>query len=189
MTVNEIIMNKKISKYALAKSSGIPYMTINDICSGKSDLSSCSAKTVFRLSKALGVSMESLLEPYMISRPSFDLFKSNVCHKLKELGDIKFLIDTIESGEISEYYKRKWFPECLYLLAMVDYLSRENDIPLCEEYNQYRKMKLENILYPSSVLTAAAVAENEGVKQKAVDSSIPEFIRFNIVESEIRNVS
>lgn len=189
MKINNIIEKKHISKYRLAKNSGIPYMTINDICSGKANLADCNAKTIYKLSKELGVSMEELLEPYMLPRPAFELFKSNVCHKLKALGDIQFLIDTIESEDIITYYNRCWYPECLYLLAMVDYISRENDVPLCEEYNQYRKLKLNDIIYPSSVLTAAAVSKNNNIKEKALKNAIPEFMRFNIVESEVRNVN
>ena len=188
MTVNELITKNQISRYRLAKNSDIPYMTINDICSGKTNLAECSAKTIYKLSKALGVSMEELLMPYMLPRPSFELFKSNVCHRLKELGDIDFLIQTIESREIITYYERQWYPECLYLLAMVDYLSRENHIPLCDEYHEIRRMKLKAVLYPSSVLSAYEVSKDESVKERAKVLSIPEFRRFNIIESEIRNV-
>ncbi len=42
-------------------------------------------------------------------------------------------IDTLERQEIRDYYNRKWYPESLYLLAMLDYLSRVNDIPICDE--------------------------------------------------------
>ena len=121
-------------------------------------------------------------------RPAFELFKSNVCHNLKMLGDIQFLIDTMESGDIITYYNRSWYPECLYLLAMVDYISRENEVPLCEEYNQYRKLKLTDTIYPSSVLTASAVSKDESIKEKALKNAIPEFLRFNIVEGDVRNV-
>ena len=180
MDINNMIENRHLSKYRLAKNSGIPYMTINDICSGKANLADCNAGTIYKLSKELGVSMEEMLEPYLLPRPAFELFKSNVCHRLKEL---------IESGDIDTYYQRNWYPECLYLLAMVDYISRENDVPLCEEYNEYRKQKLTNVLYPASVLTAAAVSGSEEVKTKALINAIPEFKRFNIVESEVRNVN
>ncbi len=108
MNVNEMILQKNYSKYRVAKNSGIPYMTLNDICNGKTGLDKCSAGTVYKLAKVLGVTVEELLDPIMAIRPAFDLFKSNVCHKLKELGDIDFLIDTIESDEITTYYKRAW---------------------------------------------------------------------------------
>ena len=56
----------------------------------------------------------------MEKRCNFELFKSNVCHRLKESGDIDFLIETLEKDMIREYYNRKWYLECFYLLAMVD---------------------------------------------------------------------
>ena len=188
MTVNEIITKNNISKYRLAKNSDIPYMTINDICNGKTNLAECSAKTIYKIAKTLGVSMEELIEPYMQPRISFDLFKSNVCHRVKELGDIDFLAQTIESRDILFYYERRWYPECLYLLAMVDYLSRENNIPLCKEFSEIRRMKLNEMIYPASVLSAYEVSKDESVKEQAMVLSIPEFRRFNIIESEIRNV-
>ena len=119
-------------------------MTLNDICSGKTRLDKCSADTVYKLAKELNVSMEELLEPYLLPRPAFDLFKSNVCHRLKELGDIDFLIDTIKSDDITTYFNKSWYPESLYLLAMVDYISRINNVPLCDSYNEIRKAKLKN---------------------------------------------
>ena len=104
----------------------IPYATVNDICNGKTRLEKCSAETVYRLAHALNVSMEELLAPCFIKRSSFENFKSTVCHRVKELGDINFIIDTLESQDIRTYYNRKWYPESLYLLAMLDYLSRES---------------------------------------------------------------
>lgn len=71
---------------------------------------------------------------------------------------------------------------------MVDYVSRENNVSLCEEYNNLRKMKLKEIIYPASLITTTIVLNSDDVKKKAIDDSIPEFIRFNIVESEVRNV-
>lgn len=124
----------------------------------------------------------------MDKRCDFELFKSNVCHELKRLGDIDFLIETLENDEISYYYKNQWYPECLYLLAMLDYISRINDVPLCDKYNQIRKCKLKETIYPSSIIALSLVSHNENIKEEAQQNSIPEFINFNIVENEIRNI-
>ena len=62
MTVSELMNEKKITKYRLSKDSGVPYTTVNDICSGKAQLKKCSAETVYKLAKALDVSMEMLTE-------------------------------------------------------------------------------------------------------------------------------
>ena len=108
MMMDELMAKKKISKYRLSKSSGIPYTTLNDIFTGKTALAKCSAETVYKLAKALDVLMEDLLAPYLLKRGSFELFKSAVCHRLKELGDIDFLAETLERDDIREYYRRKW---------------------------------------------------------------------------------
>ena len=186
--INELMENKKITKYRLAKESGIAYTTINDICSGKAQLEKCSAETIYRISKVLGVSMENLIEPCFDKRSDFELFKSNTCHRLKELGDIEFVIELLEEDPIRKYYKKKWYPESLYLLAMLDYVSRENDIPICTQYDDMRSLKLKTILFPASILIAAKVSKNDELKRRSIMEAIPEFMRFNIVESEVRNV-
>lgn len=108
VTLNTIIQNKKVSKYRLSKNSCIPYSTLSDILNGKARLEKCSAETVYKLSGELQVSMETLLAPYLEKRCSFELFKSNVCHQLKALGDINFIIQTLENNKIREYYDRQW---------------------------------------------------------------------------------
>lgn len=188
MIINELMDDKKITMYRLAKESGIPYTTINDICGGKAQLEKCTAETIYRISQVLGVSMENLIEPCFDKRIDFELFKSNTCHRLKELGDIDFVIELLEEDTIRKYHKKKWYPESLYLLAMLDYVSRENDIPICTQYDDMRILKLKNVLFPASVLAAAKVAKNDELKQRSIKESIPEFMRFNIVESEVRNV-
>ena len=72
MLIHELMEAKNITKYRLAKDSGIAYTTINDICSGKAQLEKCSAETIYRVSKALGVSMESLIEPCLEKRSDFE---------------------------------------------------------------------------------------------------------------------
>ena len=189
MMLSELMRQKQMSIYKLSKTSQVPYTTLNDIVNGNTHLQKCSAETVYRLSRALDVSMESLLEPCFEQRGSFELFKSNVCHRLKTLGDVPFIVETLEKDEITAYYQKQWYPESLYLLAMLDYVSRENDVPLCRDYDDLRKMKLTSTVFPASVISAAAVSKNEAIKERAFREAIPEFKRFNIVESEVRNVN
>lgn len=187
MIVNILIEKKKITKYKLSQMTEIPYTTINDICNKKTDLKNCSAINVYKIAKALEVTVEELIEPSIEIRIDFDLFKSNVCHQVKEMGDLEFVSNLLTNNQIREYEKKKWFPECLYLLAMLDYLSRINDIPLFSDYDDLRKSKLKKIIYPAGVVMLEKTLNNNE-KRKAFDESIPEFKRFNIVESDIRNV-
>lgn len=188
MNVNELMKQKAITKYRLSQNSGVPYTTVCDICNGKTKLENCSVKTVYKIAEALGVFMESLLDFASEERGNFELYKSSVCHRVKEMGDIDFIIDTLEQDEIRVYYQRGWYRESLYLLAMLDYLSRMNSVPFCTRYDDLRCCRLKEPLYPTGILTAALVSDSDAPKTKALQEAIPEFLRFNIVESEVRDV-
>jgi len=194
MSLNEALAQKNITKYRLWKESGVPQATISDICTGKTKIEKCSAETIYRIAKVLDVSMESLIAPAVQSmdekrsRPSFDVFKSNVCHQVKDLGDIPFMIQLLQSNQIRKLYEKKWYPEALYLLAMLDYLSRENKVPICKNYNDLRSSKLQKLVFPSSVVILCKTMKSDKPKEDIIRMAIPEFLRFNIVESEVRNV-
>lgn len=194
MTLNEMLEQKNITKYRLWKESGVPQATISDICTGKTSIEKCSAETIYRIAKVLNVSMESLIAPAVQQaeeerhRPSFELFKSNTCHMVKDMGDIPFIIQLLETNQIRNLYKKKWYPEALYLLAMLDYLSRENNVPICKNYNDIRTAKLQRPVYPSSVVILCKTLNSDAPKEDCIRMAIPEFLRFNIVESEVRNV-
>ena len=118
----------------------------------------------------------------------FENFKSNICHSVKRMGDIQFLISILKSNQIQDYFNRNMYLESFYLLAMVDYLSRENNIPLCSEYDYIRNQKLEKPVYSSGIITKSIVLESNEPKEKSYKEAIPEFLNFNIIESEVRNV-
>ena len=119
---------------------------------------------------------------------NFELFKSNICHNLKSMGDIKFLISILETNEIQKYYNKKQYLECFYLLAMIDYISRENNIPLCIEYDYIRKKKLENTIFPLSIKAMCVALNSNEPKERSLKECIPEFKHFNIIEADVRNV-
>ena len=62
MIIEDLLTRRDMTKYRLAVQAGIPHATLNDICSGKTKLEKCSAETVYKLARALGVSMELLTE-------------------------------------------------------------------------------------------------------------------------------
>lgn len=68
MSINEIIVQSGMTKYRVAKLSGIPHATLNDLCSGKSHIEKCSGETLYKLAKALGVSIECLLDGPMAEK-------------------------------------------------------------------------------------------------------------------------
>ena len=71
MSINEILTENGMTKYRLAKLSGVPHATLNDICSGKTRIEKCSGETLYKLAKALSVSMETLMESAAMGFRSF----------------------------------------------------------------------------------------------------------------------
>lgn len=126
--------------------------------------------------------------PAQEPRASFELFKSNVCHRLKTLGDIDFLIEALEHDSVRSYYRKGWYPESLYLLAMVDYISRLNQVALCADYDDLRCQRLSEIIFPASILALCAAQKSDRPKEQAWHNAIDEFRRHNIVENDIRRV-
>ena len=188
MLINSELEKQNMTMYRLSKESGIPQTTVIDICSGKADLEKCAAGTLYKIAKVLGITVEGILESSEGFRAAFETFKSNTCHHVKDMGDMEFIINALQTDEIRVLYERKWYPEALYLLAMVDYLSRINDIPLCTKYDDIRVQKLEKPIYPAGVKLMSEVMKSKEPLRKAEKEAIPEFLRFNIIESEVRNV-
>lgn len=62
MSLQALLDARAISKYRLSKISGVSKTVIQDICSGKSLLGNCTAKTVYQIAVALDCSVEELLK-------------------------------------------------------------------------------------------------------------------------------
>ena len=188
MSLKNYLKEKNMSMYRLARESEVPYTTINDMCNERTSPEKCSGETLYRICKTLDISIEELLDPYMQPRMDFELFKSNVCHYVNTVGDIEFMVDVIQADDIRNYFDKKWYRESLYLLGMLDYLSRVNNIPKCTNYDDIRNCKLEETVYPAGVVAMCSALKSDNPKEEAVKDAIPEFLKFNIVESEVRNV-
>ena len=68
-------------------------------------------------------------------------------------------------------------------------MCRENDLPLCSAYNDLRHAKLSKTIYPAGILVLCAALKSDAPKIESLQEAIPEFLRHNIVESEVRNVA
>ena len=99
-----------------------------------------------------------------------------------------FTIDVLEHDRIRKLFAKGTYPQALYLLAMLDYLCRISDMPICSDFNDLRKRKLQEAIYPTGVLALAAASKSDDPIKKCEDEAIPEFKRYNIFESQVRDV-
>lgn len=189
MDFSILLDNKLISVYECSKRSGIPYSTLSDIIRGKTPIERVRSKYLHALAKTLDMSMDDLYSYMDIpDRTSFETFKSQVRHEVKLYGDVEFINETLRSDMINKYWCWEWFCEAFYLLAMLDYLCRINRIQTSSVYNNIREYSLPETIYPMDVSLAAKITGSQDIKARAIKESIPEFIKYNIVEKEIRDV-
>ena len=173
--LKKMLKTRNMSIYQCSKLSDIPYTTLSELVRGKTSIGKCSAEIVYKLAKILNVSMEELMRDSVEARTDFEIFKSNVCHLVKDIDEIDFIITVLKADDIRRYWERKWYPEAFYVLAMVDYLSRINEIPLCTKYNDIRSQSLKKPLYPRDVVMAAKLHSSLDVRERCMKEAIPEF--------------
>jgi transcriptional regulator with XRE-family HTH domain len=192
MTLNKLLKEKKLTKYQLANITKVPYSTISDIFNEKRSLEKSSVIVVHKIAQALDTSIEELLK--LVSskktphRSDFEIFKSNLRHQLHDSDDRTFMERVQKEDLIRTCFEREWIEEALYSLALFDYLCRVNNLPYEAKYDEYRAMKLDEIVYPADVIMMSMIEKNDHYKKQSFENSLPEFKRFNIVENEIRNV-
>lgn len=81
-------------------------MTLLELVHGKTSLLRCNTRTAYRLSLALNINMEDLIEPYAkweIDTESWDNYKSALQHMLKNMGDKPFILDAVKN-KVPFYY-------------------------------------------------------------------------------------
>lgn len=191
--LKQYLKNMGISIYKLSKESGVSYSTLHDIVSGKSDYKNVSIDIFNRLSYSLNVSMDELYSVFNVLNnytynDDFDLFKSNICQELKFLGDKSFIKKYLLSNDINKYILEYNYLYALYLVALIDYLSKKNSISLYKGFNDLRKMRLEKIYYPKSIVIEYEILKNN-VLVFEYKNAIEEFKKYNIIEKEIEKVA
>ena len=66
MILQNYLKSKKINISDLSKLTGISYMTLSDLCKGRTGLLKTSSENLYKISKAINVAMEELIEDYVI---------------------------------------------------------------------------------------------------------------------------
>ena len=182
MYIKQYLDDNGISIYKVANNAVVAYPTVFNIVNGKVDILNCALGVVKKIADALGLSIDEFMTLCDKNR-TFELFRGEQLHLVKRRGDVDYVIDLLENRRIEYYRKLDMKVETYYLLAMLDYLSRKNDLPICEEYNDMRKYKFENPIYPADIEISEKVLGKES-RNKALKKAIPEFLQYNIIECE-----
>ena len=188
MNFKELLTKKKVTGYELAKNTGIPYMTINDLINGRTIIQNVSLKHALAISDFLNIDIQKLSKLDTIKPIEFRYFRNNLLSDLKRNKPLDFARKIISSKEIDYYYKNDSKEYAYYLLALIDYIFRiENEEIYTKRYNNLRKEKLNNPFFVGSKLVSFNTIEE--AEKKLNIQVIPEFRNFNIIEEDVFNVA
>lgn len=116
-------------------------------------------------------------------------YTSELCHMLKRMGDYEFIKRILNYIDLNELLQSGRKKHALYTVAMIDYVSKENHLPVKAELAEYRCMKMDSISFSSGVETYTRITHKSDLKDRALQTALDEFLVYNIVESSIRDVS
>ena len=88
----------------------------------------------------------SLIDDSVQYRPCFGICKNDILGRVNDMGDLEFIIDTLESDEVRKLYEKERYDESLYLLSLLDRLCIANGLPICADYEAIRKDKARNVI-------------------------------------------
>lgn len=129
-----------MTKYRLAKLSGVPHATLNDLCSGKSHIEKCSGETLYRLAKALEISIEMLLESAMEQKIEYEHVQQ-LRERSYEFGLPKYLQQDLDAFKEGLRTKSSLI-DCLWseLYSSIN-IAEINEGAITQEHADYLRVK------------------------------------------------
>lgn len=124
---------------------------------------------------------------------SYDVFRSEICHMYHFDGDYEFIKKVMRSNLVMVLWNNHEYAKSLYSLAMIDYISWKNGVPLYEGYAEMRACKSEKILYPGGIVLLDKIEHSHRNRDEAIEVCSHDqcgkfFFRHNIIERSIEDV-
>lgn len=185
--LKELMLQYKTTIDDVSRYSGVEKENVRKYFTGESSLLDCPTRDFAALAELFHLTVQELwdmAEHYDFNPKDFEIFKSNTCHTVKEFGNRGFISEIVDKEYIETYWNNKNRLCACYLLAMIDYLCRIEQLPLFEKFERIRKYKLPKLIYPYSF----NFINDEDLLQDALKQAIPEFYRHGIIEGDIFNV-
>lgn len=107
-------------------------------------------------------------------KEDFQTFRNDLHHRLRSAGETGLLLEILEQRVIDYYEQQEDMLKALYLLCLIDYISKKHGIPLCGEYSSLRRKKLETPYHVGDM-----------VSWRDDSHCIDEFVLHNIYEGEL----
>ena len=185
-----LLQQKNMTLYRLEKETGLPHSTLLDIYHERVNIAKCSAFVLHKIADALKMSMDDLYNTLVYDDLSlitcdlhFDLFKSNMCHEVRRLTYEKFIEKYSDNKEIMRLYNEQQYYESVYLFSLLESLSNETEKPLESQPDVLKDAKFNKLIVPESIYY---LLMNKQIKIEDIyKESLPEFLKHNIIESEI----
>lgn len=170
MNIKEYLRENHISVREMSVITSIPYSTLNDIVNRRVNLEECQYRTLKKIAAFLKISIEELV----YENEDFQTFRNKLHHDLKSCGEVEVILEILEKRKIDYYLLHEDMLKAMYLLSLVDYLSKQNEVPLCKEYAELRKQSLKEPYYVG-----------DQIDNCNYEDCIQEFVKHNIYEGEL----
>ncbi len=170
MNFEKELKDRKVNIRSCSIQCGIPYATLYPIIKGQVEIETCSYSTVARLARFLGYRPDEIV----YEKEDFQTFRNNLHHRIKE-NELELLLEIVEGNDVATYMRHEDYLKALYLVATADFLSKKNEIPLCDKYNDLRRTKLEQPYYVG----------DSSLSSPSADDCIAEFVHYNIYEGDL----
>ena len=179
--------------YRLERRSALSHATLNDLYHERTKAENCSASLIHDIARSLNMKMDQLYAmltyddlSLIAYDESLDLFRSSVCHELKDLGYKEFLKKHLKQDTVRELSANNQNAKALYLLSIIDHLCVSHKIPFVKEYDAIRSQKLTKLYVPKSIYLQLT---NKMIRISDVyRDSISSFLDHNIAEDNIYDV-
>lgn len=201
MWITDVMKEHGMTALDLRRKSGIPRSTLRDILNGTSDLRGCKASTIHKLAGALELPMADVMKLHRPMEASVKAEHSDsrihtvmgygnyivdrriFLRKLRKLGAHRFVNNVLGGHYVENYYKTGEYEIALFLVGLCDYLCEKDGEEPLVVYNMYRGDFLDRPVFPKYSPLSPRFTEAES--RSLMMYSIPQLMRFNIVETEM----
>ena len=138
MKLISIIKLRSGSLEKFAEDNEIKYYELYDICYNNKPLSECDPVIIEKIAKGLSMGINDILREL-----PFPQFRDSLHNSLRQNGDIPWLIMTLKENRAIALYRNNEILHAIYLVDMIDYICRKNNLPCPKEYQHIRELKLK----------------------------------------------